>query len=184
MDRPFCIGNLFYHFKNNLWHFILPNALVLETFWPKLGEGFYEEGNILSLQEDTSADLIEAFSDSSSSDDHVDNIRSSKTLSFLSSTHCSSESSSTTSPRARYIHKRDRTSGSQPTKVSEYASALLKGSVSRDPQVGVVQHILHGLNVMLYSGKVLSVQIFVINVNTLQKCFGCAYFCSTITTSI
>ena len=130
-----------------VWVITLLIVLVLDIFWPKLGEGFYEEGDVLSLQEDTTADLIEAFSDSSSSDDHVDNIKSSKTLSFLSSTYCSSGSSSTTSPSARYIQKRDLTSASQRTKVSEYASALLRDSASRDPQVGSAQCFLGGLDV-------------------------------------
>ena len=154
--------------------FVLPIVLVLEAFWPKLGEGFYEEGGILSLQEETSADLIEAFSDSSSSDDHVDNIRSSKTLSFLSSTHCSSESSATASPSARCLHRRDRTSGSQPTKVSEYASILLKDSMSRDLQVGVVLCLLHGLGIILPSRKFLLVHIFIAKITTLLKlCLLC-----------
>ena len=111
---------------------------ILDTFWPKLGEGFYEERDVLSFQEDTTADLIEAFSDSSNSDDHVDNIRTSKTLSFLSPTYGSGESGSTTSPSAHNIQKRDLTSVSRPTKVSKYASALLRDSVSHDLQVNLV----------------------------------------------
>ena len=128
---------------------------ILESFWPKLGEGFYEEGDALPFQEDTTANLIEAFSDSSSNDDLVDNIKSSTTLSFFTSTYCPRESSNpTASPSDQYTQGQDLASVSQPTKVSKYANILLRDSTPRDLQVSVVQCQLHGVDV---AGAVQSV---------------------------